>query len=129
MRYLFVKQKIQKFKSKVYLVNTGWNGGSAQSGAKRISIKDTRAIITAILNGSIEQSHYQRDIVFGLQIPKTLKGVDSKILNPREAWNDKTEYDNNSIKVAQYFIENFKKYGKEIEYLENAGPTLVKIGL
>ena len=76
----FVGHRIEKHGSNVWLVNTGWNGGSAQSGAKRISIKDTRAIITAILNGSIENSQYQRDVVFGLQIPETLDGVDSNIL-------------------------------------------------
>ena len=124
-----LKEKIQKFQSKVYLVNTGWNGGSAQSGAKRISIKDTRAIITAILNGSIEKSEYGKDMVFGLQIPKTLDGVDAKILNPREAWENKGEYDNESVKLAQYFIDNFKKYGSEVEYLESAGPNLIKVGL
>jgi len=124
-----LKEKIDKFKSKVYLVNTGWNGGSAQSGAKRISIKDTRSIITSILNGSIENSNYERDIVFGLQIPKTLEGVDSRILNPRKAWNDTTQYDDESIKLAQHFIDNFKKYGKDVEYLEKAGPALVKTGL
>ena len=124
-----LKEKIEKFQSKVYLVNTGWNGGSAQSGAKRISIKNTRAMITAILNGSIENSEYEKDMVFGLDIPKTLDGVESKILNPREAWENKTAYDNESIKLAQYFIENFKKYGKEVEYLEKAGPNLIKVGL
>ena len=124
-----MKEKIEKFESKVYLVNTGWNGGSAQSGAKRISIKNTRAMITAILNGSIENSEYERDMVFGLYIPKTLQGVDKRVLNPREAWENKEEYDNDSIKIAQYFVENFKKYGQEVEYLEEAGPNLVKTGL
>ena len=124
-----LEEKINKFKSKVYLVNTGWNGGSAQSGAKRISIKDTRAMITAILNGSIDNSEYQRDSVFGLQIPKTLDGVESKILNPREAWENKSTYDAESIKLAQHFIDNFKKYGQEVEYLEEAGPVLNKTGI
>mgnify|MGYP001181551789 FL=1 len=130
LRYAkLLKEKIEKFQSKVYLVNTGWNGGSAQSGAKRISIKDTRAMITSILNGSIENSEYEEDKVFGLNIPKTLDGVNSKILNPREAWDNKSDYDNESIKLAQYFIDNFKKYGSEVEYLEEAGPRLEKIGL
>ena len=130
LRYAkLLKEKIEKFQSKVYLVNTGWNGGSAQSGAKRISIKDTRAMITSILNGSIEDSEYEQDKVFGLNIPKALDGVNSKILNPREAWDNKSDYDNESIKLAQYFIDNFKKYGSEVEYLEEAGPRLEKIGL
>ena len=124
-----LKEKIEKFKSKVYLVNTGWNGGSAQSGAKRISIKNTRAMITSILDGSIENSEFEQDSVFGLCIPKTLEGVESEILNPRQSWDDKTEYDNESLKLAQYFIDNFKKYGSEVKYLENAGPVVTKIGL
>jgi len=124
-----LKEKIEKFQSKVYLVNTGWNGGSAQSGAKRISIKNTRSIITAILNGSIEDSDYDQDLVFGLNIPKTLSGIDAKILNPREAWENKIDYDNDSMELAQYFIENFKKYGEEVQYLEEAGPNLIKTEL
>ena len=130
LRYAkLLKEKIEKFKSKVYLVNTGWNGGSAQSGAKRISIKNTRAMITSILDGSIENSEFEQDSVFGLCIPKTLEGVESEILNPRQSWDDKTEYDNESLKLAQYFIDNFKKYGSEVKYLESAGPVLKKIGL
>ena len=129
LRYAeLLEEKIQKFNAKVYLVNTGWNGGTPQSGANRISIKNTRAIITAILNGSIEDSKFEKDVVFGLNIPISLNGVESSILNPRDSWDDTSEYDDNALKLAQYFIDNFNKYGQEVEYLQVAGPSLAKVG-
>ena len=128
LRYAeLLKDKIEEHNVKVYLVNTGWNGGSAQSGAKRISIKNTRAMITAILNGSIEHSEFETDFVFGLSIPKSLEGVDSNVLNPRESWDDKVEYDSNAIKLAEQFIDNFKTYGKNVLYLEKSGPKLENV--
>jgi phosphoenolpyruvate carboxykinase (ATP) len=122
-----LKEKIDIHNVKVYLVNTGWSGGSAQSGAKRISIKNTRAMITSILDGSIEHSEFDIDPVFGLSIPLTLKGVETKILNPRELWEDKNLYDESAIKLAELFIDNFKTYGAEVRYLENAGPNPVNV--
>ena len=128
LRYAeLLKDKIEEHDVKVYLVNTGWNGGSAQSGAKRISIKNTRAMISAILNGSIEHSEYETDPVFGLSIPTSLDGVDSHVLNPRESWDYKVEYDNNAIKLAEQFIDNFKTYGESVLYLEKSGPKLVNV--
>ena len=70
-----LKKKIAQHGSKVYLVNTGWIGGSASSGAKRISIQNTRAMITAILDGSIEKSEFKIEPVFNLSCPLSLKGV------------------------------------------------------
>jgi phosphoenolpyruvate carboxykinase (ATP) len=128
LRYAeLLKEKIDTHNVKVYLVNTGWSGGSAQSGAKRISIKNTRAMIAAILNGSIEQSEFDTDPVFGLSIPLSLNGVESNVLNPRESWDDKNLYDNNAIKLAELFIDNFKTYGADVQYLENAGPNPVNV--
>jgi phosphoenolpyruvate carboxykinase (ATP) len=117
-----LKQKIEKYNVNVYLVNTGWIGGSAQSGAKRVSIQNTRAMITSILNGSIEYSTFQTDPIFGLSIPTSLKGVDTDVLNPREAWNDTQEYDDKAKKLANLFRNNFKNYGSEVEYLIHVGP-------
>ena len=76
-----LKTKIETHHSIVYLVNTGWIGGSAASGAKRISIQNTRAMITSILNGSIEQSEFKTESVFGLNCPLSLTGVDNEVLN------------------------------------------------
>ena len=120
-----LKEKIKKHDAKVYLVNTGWCGGSASSGAKRISIKNTRKMITSILDGSIERSTFQKELLFNLDIPLSIEGVDSKMLDPRKSWNNKNEYDMFSKKLANLFIENFKNYGDEVEYLTKSGPQLV----
>jgi len=128
LRYAeLLKEKIEKHDVNVYLVNTGWSGGSAQSGAKRISIKNTRAMISAILDGTIEYSEFETDPLFGLSIPTTLQGVDITVLNPRESWQDKELYDKNAIKLAQLFIDNFKTYGDDVLYLESAGPKPVYV--
>ena len=117
-----LKAKIQEHKSKVYLVNTGWIGGSASSGAKRISIQNTRTMITGILDGSIEQSEFAKEPVFNLLYPTTLGKINSEILNPRSAWEDTKEYDNYAAKLSELFIANFQTYGSAVSYLESAGP-------
>ena len=102
-------EKINKHNVNVYLVNTGWVGGSYGLG-KRMSIKNTRACINAILDGSIQNSDFSTLDIFNLQIPKDLKGVDSDILNPKSTWKDKDEYEKTLLKLAKLFINNFKKY-------------------
>ena len=123
LRYAeLLKWKIEQHKSKVYMVNTGWIGGSAASGAKRIGIQNTRTMITAILDGSIEQSECKTEPVFGLEYPKSISGVGTELLNPRSAWKDLDEYDRQAVKLAELFVENFKTYGATVSYLESAGP-------
>ena len=102
-------EKIDKHKVNVYLVNTGWTGGPYGIG-KRMSIKDTRTCINAILNGSINNSEFENMEIFNLQIPKTLDKVESKILNTRNTWKNKEKYDEQSRKLANMYIDNFKKY-------------------
>ena len=118
-------EKIEKHNVNVYLVNTGWTGGAYGVGT-RMSIKNTRACIDAILEGSIDMSDAHVAGVFGLQIPRTLKGVESKILNPRNAWEDEAEFEATRNKLAQMFIENFRKYESEEHGREYAlaGPKL-----
>ena len=106
----------------MYLVNTGWIGGSAASGAKRISIQNTRVMITAILDGSIEHSDFEVEPVFGLDCPQSLKGVNSDVLNPRSAWDNPGAYDRQADELVNLFIENFKIYGGAVSYLKHAGP-------
>ena len=119
-------EKIDKHNVNVYLVNTGWTGGPYGVG-KRMSIKDTRACIDGILNGSINDSEFQTLPMFNLQIPKTLDGVkDNSILNPRDTWENKEEYDANLAKLATMFQENFHRYdenGGEFDFA-SAGPQL-----
>ncbi len=102
-------EKIDKYDVSVYLVNTGWTGGRYGVG-KRMSIKDTRACINAILDGTIKESEFDTTKTFGLHVPKTLGDIDPDILNPRNVWEDKEEFDATRDKLAKMFIENFKKY-------------------
>jgi phosphoenolpyruvate carboxykinase (ATP) len=118
-------EKIDKHGVNVYLVNTGWTGGAYGVG-RRMSIKDTRACITGILDGSINECEFDVTNTFGLQIPKTLKGVDTAVLNPSLAWKDRAEYEKTRDKLAEMFIENFKRYNDESSEFDYsaAGPKL-----
>lgn len=104
-----LKEKLSQHKTQAYLVNTGWIGGKAGT-ADRISIKHTRQCIDAILDGSIANSEFTKDPVFGFEIPKSLGSVPSNILNPREAWKDQSEYDQQRKKLAEMFTKNYEKY-------------------
>lgn len=114
-------KKMEQHGAEAYLVNTGWNGTG-----KRISIQDTRGIITAILNGSIEEAPTKTLPVFNLEIPTELKGVDSGILDPRDTYADAAEWDKKARDLGQRFIDNFVKYtdNEEGKALVAAGPQL-----
>jgi phosphoenolpyruvate carboxykinase (ATP) len=107
--------------SKAYLVNTGWNGTG-----KRISIKDTRAIITAILNGDLDKSKAKVIPYFNLEVPIALPGVDDSILDPRDTYNEPAEWDKKARKLAELFINNFKQFTDNEEglRLEKVGPDI-----
>lgn len=94
--------------AKAYLVNTGWNGSG-----KRISIKDTRGIIDAILNGDVDKANTKVIPVFGLEVPTELPNVNKDILDPRDTYSDKKEWDTKALDLANRFINNFKKYENE----------------
>lgn len=118
-------EKIDKYNVNVYLVNTGWTGGAYGVG-KRMSIKDTRSCIRAILDGSINESEFQTTNTFRFNIPLTLKGVDSNILNPRNAWADKEAYLVERDYLAGMFIKNFEKYnGQDGFDYSAAGPKVI----
>ncbi len=104
-----------------YLVNTGWNGTG-----KRISIKDTRGIIDAILDGSIEKAETKTLPYFNLEIPTELPGVDSGILDPRDTYQDAEEWNVKAKELAELFIKNFEQYtdNEEGKALVAAGPQL-----
>ena len=111
-------KKMQKSGAKAYLVNTGWNGTG-----KRISIKDTRGIIDAILNGDVLKAPTKMIPVFNFEVPTELPGVDPAILDPRDTYADPKEWDAKAEDLAGRFISNFRKY----EYNE-AGKALVEAG-
>ncbi len=106
--------------SKAYLVNTGWNGTR-----KRISIKDTRCIIDAILDGSIDTAETKTIPIFNLEIPTALPGVDPTILDPRDTYEDPSEWDKKAKELAELFIKNFDQYtdNEEGKALVAAGPN------
>ena len=114
-------RKMEKHGAEAYLVNTGWNGTG-----KRISIKDTRAIIDAILDGSIEKAETKVIPVFNLHVPVALPNVDSNILDPRDTYDNPKDWEEKAKDLASRFIKNFGKYtdNKEGKALITAGPQL-----
>ncbi|WP_295899980.1 phosphoenolpyruvate carboxykinase (ATP) [uncultured Vibrio sp.] len=107
--------------AEAYLVNTGWNGSG-----KRISIQDTRGIIDAILDGSIEKAETTSIPVFNLEVPTSLPGVDASILDPRDTYTDPLQWESKAHDLAERFINNFDKYtdNSEGKSLVAAGPQL-----
>ena len=99
---------IKKHNATCWQINTGWTGGAYGVG-KRISIKLTRLILNAILNGDFEKAEFSSDTHFNLAIPKSILGVDSALLNPRLAWYDTSEFDKQANRLRQMFSENFEK--------------------
>ncbi|MBR2967851.1 MAG: phosphoenolpyruvate carboxykinase (ATP) [Clostridia bacterium] len=114
-------EKIEEFGTDVYLINTGWTGGQYGVG-KRMSLKATRAIVSAAVSGKLAKVEYETEPFFGLNIPKSCDDVDDSILNPRNAWADKSEYDKTANKLAGLFEENFRKYADMPSEIVNAGP-------
>ncbi|MCQ2453357.1 MAG: phosphoenolpyruvate carboxykinase (ATP), partial [Clostridia bacterium] len=111
-------KKMAQSGAKAYLVNTGWNGTG-----KRISIKDTRGIIDAILNGDILNAPTKKIPVFDLEVPTELPGVNPAILDPRDTYADKAVWEEKAADLAARFVKNFAKYeGNE------AGKALVAAG-
>ena len=111
-------KKMKKSGAKAYLVNTGWNGTG-----KRISIKDTRGIITAIQNGDVDKAPTKKIPYFGFEVPTALPGVDPAILDPRDTYKDASEWDAKAKDLAARFQKNFKKYEGN-----DAGKALVAAG-
>ena len=125
LRYAeLLKEKMEKFDVDVYLVNTGWVGASARSGAKRFSLPKTREIINSILGGQIEKSEFETDPYFGFQIPISLGEIDSNLLNPIRAWDNLDEYHTTAKELVQKFQTNYKQYDLGDTAVLNAGPSL-----
>ncbi len=112
-----LKEKVEKSGANVYLVNTGWNGTG-----KRISLKYTRAMVTAALNGDLEKGEFTTDPYFGFQVPTSVAGVPSELLNPINTWEDKEAYKEKVTDLVNRFVENFKKYTLMPAEVVAAGP-------
>ena len=115
--------KLDQYGTKVYLVNTGWAGGSASSGAKRMKLAYTRAMVTAALNGSFDSVEFKHHDVFNVDYPTSCPNVPDEMLDARGMWSDKAAYDEAANKLAQMFNDNFtSKYPNMPSEIVNAGP-------
>ena len=113
-------EKLKKHNAQAWLVNTGWSGGAYGTG-ERIDLPVTRRMLTAILEGELENVDFEADPNFKILVPMNVPGVDSKILNPRNTWEDKDAYDSKAKELIELFKNNFTKYESFGDY-SKAGP-------
>ena len=119
-----LREKINEHNVPTYLVNTGWVGANAQSGAKRISLPITRKIIYAILDGTINDTDFETDPYFGVEIPTSLDDLGPEILLSSRAWSSEKEYKAVAEGLVKKFQDNFKKFNIDDDKILNAGPKL-----
>jgi phosphoenolpyruvate carboxykinase (ATP) len=109
-----LKERIAKGGVDCWLVNTGWTGGKYGVG-KRMPIKETRALLNAALDGSLNNAEFRKDPNFGFEVPVSVPGVDSKLLDPRGTWSKPAEYDAMAAKLVDLFVENFAQFSDEVD--------------
>jgi len=119
-------KRLAEFDTQVYLVNTGWTGGSGapEGSGSRFPIPVTRAIVSACQSGDLLDSEVRHLDDLNLDIPLSIPGVEDSYLNPRDTWENKSDYDKESLKLAKLFAENFKKFNVD-ESIIAAGPIAV----
>lgn len=117
-------RKMEQHNVDVWMVNTGWSGGSYGVG-RRIKLAYTRAIIAAVLEGKLQDAEYTFDPIFGIAIPSQVPDVPAEILNPRNTWGDKVAYDEKAMFLASLFKDNFQKYSTVVaQEIQHAGPII-----
>ena len=117
-------RKMRENKVNVWMINTGWSGGAYGEGS-RMKLSYTRAMITAALNGDLNDVNYEAHPVFGMQVPQSCPGVPAEILNPRSTWSDPAAYDVKCKELAKEFIQNFQKYADSVnEEILSAAPKV-----
>ena len=120
-------EKLKQHGARVWLLNTGWTGGPYGVG-QRMKLGHTRRMVTAALNGELDNVETRTDPIFGLSVPTRIEGVPDKVLHPRETWQNPADYDAQASRLADMFAENFKKYESGVtEAVKAAGPSKVKV--
>lgn len=115
-------EKLEKHDTRVFLINTGWSGGPYGIG-KRMKLSYTRAMVTAALEGQLDNVEYSLDPVFNVYVPETCPGVAADILNPRNTWLNKDAYDQSAKKLAELFVKNSKRFADRMPVeIVAAGP-------
>ncbi len=109
-----LKERIAKGGVDCWLVNTGWTGGKYGIGS-RMPIKATRALLNAALDGSLNHAEFRTDPNFGFKVPVSVPGVDSAILDPRETWPNKADYDATAARLVDLFVENFAQFAEHVD--------------
>jgi phosphoenolpyruvate carboxykinase (ATP) len=109
-----LKERIAKGGVSCWLVNTGWTGGKYGVG-RRMPIKATRALLNAALDGSLGGAEFRADPWFGFDVPTAVPGVDTAILNPRDTWSDKADYDATAARLVALFTKNFEKFAAHVD--------------
>jgi phosphoenolpyruvate carboxykinase (ATP) len=119
-----LSKKMTEANVNVWLINTGWSGGAYGTGA-RIKLKYTRAMLTSILEGKLDNVEFEQHPIFGLNLPKECENVPSEILNPMNAWQDKSAYVTKAIHLAHSFHLNFEKFASQAsQEIINGGPLI-----
>lgn len=123
-----LSMKMKEAGVNVWLINTGWSGGAYGVG-KRMSLKHTRSLISAALNGDLEEVDYEKHEIFGVAMPRTCPGVPVHILNPRNTWASKEAYDQKANYLADSFVKNFKRFAAFANEEILAGTPRVKVNV
>jgi phosphoenolpyruvate carboxykinase (ATP) len=119
-----LKERIAKGGVQCWLLNTGWTGGKYGVG-KRMPIKETRALLNAALDGSLNNVEFRKDPNFGFEVPVSVPGVDTSILDPRGTWSNAAEYDRTAAKLVDLFVENFAQFADQVdEGVRQAAPKV-----
>lgn len=116
-------KKIDENAARVYLVNTGWSGGSYGVG-KRMKLAYTRAMVNAAISGKLNEVNYEMDPIFGVAVPVECPEVPAEVLKPVNVWQDRMEYERTAVKLAKDFNANFRKFQGVSEAIANAGPAV-----
>ncbi len=119
-------EKLNKHRASCWLVNTGWTGGGAGVG-RRMSLRHTRSIVRAVLDGRLKDAPFAADPAFGLSIPRNCPDVPAEILMPRQTWSDKSAYDDKAAHVAGLFAANIRRFENLSASVSQAGPHAIAV--